>query len=316
MANQVENPFENEKPQLVHFEKNESHYEYCRMQMHEINRVHKRTFLCNMVLCMAVCLLAVFKEYIAGFDLLSKPFAGVDNPGAILAGGIFQIIIAMFVILVGYLAWANFRTLNILLTGWYLIVAIIGIARGDYLSALIGVVGIVFYFFSLREMQHEESLSQMEGYPEFQEKFDISKSDIVIQTLLAHKGEHRTKSTLFTTDYSLRRKKKKSIPGVPDTEEPDAASAALAEELKKHLDETKEARSAEEERDEAVKAQPENAAEKAEEAPVQDSDETEEPAAEAETKPEPAEETQEQPEKPANNRPGSGGQKKNNKKKK
>ena len=88
MANQVENPFENEKPQLVHFEKNESHYEYCRMQMHEINRVHKRTFFCNMVLCMVVCLLAVFRQYIGGFDVLSRSFLNLEDESAAILGGV------------------------------------------------------------------------------------------------------------------------------------------------------------------------------------------------------------------------------------
>ena len=39
------NPFNEEAPKIVHFEKDESHYEYCRMQMHDIERVHRRTFI-------------------------------------------------------------------------------------------------------------------------------------------------------------------------------------------------------------------------------------------------------------------------------
>ena len=239
MANQVENPFADEKPQLVHLEKDESHYEICRMQMHEIEHIHRRTFFCNMVLCIVVCALAMFQQYIAGFDLLSKPFIIEDSPGMNLAGGIFQIIIAMVIILLGYLAWANFHTLNIFLVCWYFIVAFIGIYRADYISAIVGAVGIVFYVFSIREMQHEERLSQMEGYPHFQEKFDISKSDIVIQTLMAHKGERRTVSTLFTTDYSLRRKKKKMV--LPEEKHHEGEkSEALAATLQQRLDEKRE----------------------------------------------------------------------------
>ncbi|MBR4201108.1 MAG: hypothetical protein IKQ91_07510 [Oscillospiraceae bacterium] len=252
MENNTLNPFENEKPKLVHLEKDESHYEYCRMQMHDIERTHRRTFICNLVLCIFVAFLAIFQKYVAGFGALSSPLSidSVRRPGAILAGGIFQIIIAMIIIVLGYLAWANFHTLNIFLEMWYVIVTIVGVVRLDYISALIGIVGAVFYFFSLREMQHEAALAEMEGYPEFQEKFDIAKSDIVIQTLLAHQGERRTKSTLFTTDYSLRKKKKKQIyykdgnSVTNNIEERDAGAAGeeLAKMLQKQLSDVKDAR--------------------------------------------------------------------------
>ncbi|MBR6107923.1 MAG: hypothetical protein IKQ39_07925 [Oscillospiraceae bacterium] len=244
MANQVENPFENEKPKIVHLKKSESHYEYCRMQMHEIEHTHRRTFFANFAICIIVCILAVFRVYVGGFGILSKPYAVLGNSekvsrfvesGAFLAGGIFQIMIGMVVILLGYLAWANFHSLNIILETWYVVVGVSGIFKGDYITGIIGAVGAVFYFFSLRAMGREQSLSEMDGYPDFQEKFDLSKSDIVIQTLLAHKGEHRTKSTLFTTDYSLRRKKKKKN-GAEDAPEADPGKE-LAEMLQKRLDE-------------------------------------------------------------------------------
>lgn len=254
MSNVKQNPFENEKPKLVHLEKDESHYEYCRMQMHDIEKIHRRTFICNLGICILVCFLSIFQKYIAGFDLLSTPLGLTDvrAAGAILAGGIFEIVIAMIITVLGYLAWANFHTLNIILEAWYVIVTLIGIFRLDYLSAIVGIVGCVFYFFSIREMQHEQRLSEMEGYPEFQEKFDISKSDIVIQTLLAHQGEHRTKSTLFTTDYSLRKKKKKPQyykngsslnPDSAEKEEPDAG-AALASVLQERLEVVKDEKQA------------------------------------------------------------------------
>ena len=249
MENQIRNPFEDEKPQIVHFEKNESHYEYCRMQMHDIEQTHRRTFVVNFALCIVVCFLAVFRKYVAGFGILSTQYANVqsDNKiaegGACLAGGIFQILFGMIIIVLGYLAWANFHSLNIILETWYAAITVFGIIKGDYLSALVGIVGAVFYFFSLREMRHEQALSEMEGYPEFQEKFDISKSDIVIQTLLAHKGEQRTKSTLFTTDYSLRRKKKKTSFAAEEPAEADKGKE-LAAELQKRLDEVKDARQA------------------------------------------------------------------------
>lgn len=226
MAEQNLNPFENEKPKIVHLEKSESHYEYCRMQMHDIEKIHRRTFICNLALCIVVCFFSIFKKYIAMFDLLSRPYLELDRPEAILTGGIFQILFGMLIIVLGYLAWANYRTLNIILWAWYVMSTLIGIFRLDYLSAMIGIVGAVFYFFSVRELRHEQALAQMEGYPDFQEKLDISKSDIVIQTLLAHQGERRTKSTLFTTDYSLRRKKKKK--GSFGYEEPEKDKAEEA----------------------------------------------------------------------------------------
>lgn len=248
----TQNPFENEKPQIVHFEKDDSHYEYCRNQMREIERMLRRTFICNVVLCVIVCFLSIFQKYIGGFDLLSTPLGLTDvrAAGAILAGGIFQIIIAMIVIVLGYLAWANFHTLNIILEAFYVIVTCIGVVRLDYLSALIGIVGTVFYFFAIREMRKEQALSEMEGYPDFPERLDISKSDIVIQTLLAHQGERRTKSTLFTTDYSLRKKKKQpsyykngnSIGNRAEEKEEGAAGEALAKVLKQQLSDVQDAR--------------------------------------------------------------------------
>ena len=233
MKEQNLTPLNEEKPQLVHFEKDESHYEYCRMQMHEIEHVHRRTFICNLALCIFVSFLSIFQIYVGGFGVLSAPFAEIDAPGAVLAGGIFQILISMGIIIIGYLAWANYHSLNIVLEAWYAVVTLLGIFKLDYVTALVGIVGAVFYYFSFREMKHEETLSEMEGYPDFAEKFDISKSDIVIQTLLAHKGERREKSTLFTTDYSLRRMKRKKT----ETEEKpeNDAGAALAETLQKHL---------------------------------------------------------------------------------
>lgn len=213
--------------------------------MHDIDKIHRRTFICNLVLCILVCFFSIFKKYIAMFDLLSRPYLTLDKPEAILTGGIFQILFGMAVIVLGYLAWANYRTLNIILAAWYALVTIFGVSRLDYLSALIGIVGLVFYIFSIHELRHESTLAQMEGYPEFHEKFDISKSDIVIQTLLAHQGERRTKSTLFTTDYSLRRKKKKKTEfGYEEPEEKDKAEEAgnaLVESLQKHLNEVRSA---------------------------------------------------------------------------
>ncbi|HBI85517.1 MAG TPA: hypothetical protein DDX71_04415 [Ruminococcus sp.] len=248
-AQKTINPFNDEKPQLVHFEADESHYEYCRMQMHEIDKIHRRTFLCDTILCIMVCLLSVFKYYIAGFDLFSRALSTADRggstpAGATLAAGMFEILVALFIIVLGYLAWANFHTLNMFLGLWYAYVTLLGIMRLDVISAVIGVVGVVFYVFSFRAMTREQSLSEMPGYPNFQEKFDISKSDIVIQTLLAHQGERRTKSTLFTTDYSLRRKKKKpAVYNSPEAEDTDSGKA-LALELQKHIDEARDARQA------------------------------------------------------------------------
>ena len=244
MAAQNINPFEEEKPKIVHLEKSDSHYEYCRMQMHDIEKVHRRTFFCNLVLCILVCFFSIFKRYIAMFDLLSRPMLDLDKPQAILTGGIFQILFGMTVIVLGYLAWANYRTLNIILWAWYVMVTLFGVFRLDYLSALVGVVGAVFYFFSIRELRHEQALAQMDGYPDFHEKLDISKSDIVIQTLLAHQGERRTKSTLFTTDYSLRRKKKKKQGSFgyeePEKDKAAEASTALAEALQKSIQDIRE----------------------------------------------------------------------------
>lgn len=287
------NPFEEEKPKIVHLEKSDSHYEYCRMQMHDIDKVHRRTFFCNLVLCIIVCFFSIFKKYIAMFDLLSRPYLTLDKPEAILTGGIFQILFGMAIIVLGYLAWANYRTLNIILGAWYAMVTLIGVFRLDYLSALIGVVGVVFYYFSIRELRREQALAQMEGYPEFHEKFDISKSDIVIQTLLAHQGERRTKSTLFTTDYSLRRKKKKKTEfGYTEPEEKDKAEEAgnaLVESLQKHLNEARSTeKPAAEAKAEAASAEPEQTPAEAAESAMTDIIE-EAPAPAEPEKPAPAE---------------------------
>ena len=233
------NPFEDEKPQIVHLEKDQSHYEFCRMQMHDIEHVHRRTFFCNLGLCIFVCLLAVFHVYIGGFDLMSGHGIDTSRAATVITVGIFQIVAAMIIIALGYLAWANYRILNIILEMWYVVVTIIGIVRMDYMTGLVGAVGIVFYYFSIRELRKEESLAQMEGYPEFHEKLDISNTDYVVATLLAHKGEHlvkkKRKSTLFSTDTSLRRSKKRNE---PETDGHDAG-AELAAELQKRISEVR-----------------------------------------------------------------------------
>ena len=292
MANQTTNPFEEEKPQIVHLEKDQSHYEYCRMQMHDIEHVHRRTFFCNLGLCMLVCVLAVFHVYIGGFDLLSgSGDMRMDATATVITVGIFQIIGAMIVILLGYLAWANYRSLNLILLFWYIIVIVIGICRLDYATGIVGAVGFVFYYFSIKELRREESLSHMEGYPEFHEKLDISKSDFVVQTLMAHKGERmnkKRKSSLFTTEYSLRRTKKhKDAAEVPSEAQQDAG-VALAQELQKRIEEVqkpqqpaKDAAAKENAPAEEAAEQAESAAAKAESAEDVMRDLVEEPVSEA-----------------------------------
>ena len=258
--NQNQNTFfEDDQPKIVHLNSNESHYEMCRMQMHDIEHVHRRTFLANMVLSILVCFLSIFHINIQCFSLLSAPFMVEDTPGMNLAGGIFQIIVAMIIIIAGYLAWANFHSLNLLLETWYAFVVILGVFRLDVVSAIIGVVGFAFYLFSIQAMRREESLSQLEGYPEFREKFDIDKSDIVIQTLLAHKGEKREKPSFFSAGRSLRRKQ-----FVSDTAEQNGrATDALADELTKALRQKKLENEISAE-DTAVSEQPADAAEEME----------------------------------------------------
>ena len=251
--NNMQNPFADEKPQIVHFEKDQSHYEYCRVKMHEIERAHCRTFVGNLILCILVCVLGIFQQYIGGFCLVAKPDHWTHS--AFFALGVFQIVTAFIVIILGYLAWANIGSLNIILAAWYLIVTIIGIYRSDYLTAVVGVVGVVLYVFAMRAMSEEQRLSEMEGYPNFVEKFDVAQSDIVIQTLLAHKGEKRTKSTLFTTDYSLRRKKKKNELFPVQEKQPESGAESLAVELQKRLDGLRDAKT--EEKTETSAAAPE-----------------------------------------------------------
>ncbi len=251
--NNVQNPFADEKPQIVHFEKDQSHYEYCRMKMHEIEHAHRRTFIGNLILCVAVCLFGIFKQYIGGFCLLAKP--DHETHSAFLALGVFQILTAFIIIVLGYLAWANPGTLNIILDAWYLIVTIIGVYRSDYLTAVIGIVGVVLYFFSMRALSEEQRMSEMEGYPNFVEKLNVEQSDIIVQTLLAHKGEKRTKSTLFTTDYSLRRKKKRpDLFPVPE-KQTESGAESLAVALQKGLNSLRDPKTEEETADSA--AQPE-----------------------------------------------------------
>ena len=236
--NQIMNPFEDEKPQIVHLEKDQTHYEYCRMQMHDIEHVHRRTFFCNLGLCIFVCLLAVFHVYIGGFDLMSGHGIDISRPASVLTIGIFQIVSALIIIVLGYLAWANYRSLNIILEMWYVVVTVFGIVRLDYLTGLVGVVGIVFYYFSIRELRREESLAHMDGYPEFHEKLDISNSDYVVQTLLAHKGERlgrKKKTGKFASEYSLRNPKKRRDLTESAADERDAGTE-LAEELQKHIE--------------------------------------------------------------------------------
>ncbi len=227
-------PWQDEKPTIVHLEKNESHYEFCRMQMHDLEKVYRRAFVANAVLCIIVCFLAIFSIYIQCFNVLSTPFAVMDSPGATISGGIFQITVAMFIVVMGYLAWANFRFVNIALTIFYGLVTVLGIYHLDYFSGIIGVIGLWFYIFALQGMQKESHLAEMEGYPDFHEKFDVSTSDIVIQTLMAHRGERSRRSGgVFQNSRSLRKRKKRSEPAPNDENQPSSAEA-LAKQLASH----------------------------------------------------------------------------------
>ena len=242
-----QNPFDDAAPKIVHFEKNESHYEYCRMQMHEIEREHRRTFIADLAIGIFVSFLSIFGIYIKGFSLLSMQFVGVENMTMMssrIGAGIFQIVISMFIIILGYFAWANFHSLNIILITWYGLISLTGIFGGDYLSAIVGAVGFCFYFFAIQAMRREGALSQMEGYPEFHEKFDINKSDYVVQTLLAHRGERRERPSFFTGKTSLRKKKKK-IYDEEDAMRAEAATDALAAELSRQIAASKDVQAAE-----------------------------------------------------------------------
>lgn len=220
----AENPFVQEQTKIVHLEKNRSHYEYCRMQMHDIEAAYRRTFIGNTALCIFIALLSVFRIYIQIFGALSMPFAGMEGPGAMLGGGIFQIVFALIVAVLGYLAWANVHTLNVILTVFYGVVTVMGVIKLDYWSAILGVVGLWLYIYSMSSMQKEGALAEMEGYPDFRDQFDISTSDIVIQTLMAHRGEHKKYGK--TTPRSLRKRKKQ----MTDASNGDAA-AELAEQI-------------------------------------------------------------------------------------
>lgn len=220
------NPFAQEQAKIVHLEKNCSHYEYCRMQMHDIEAAYRRTFIGNTVLCIFIALLSVFQIYIQIFGALSMPFVGMEGPGAMLGGGIFQIIFALIIAALGYLAWANVHTLNVILTVFYGVVALMGVIKLDYCSAILGVVGLWLYIYSMGSMQKEGALAEMEGYPDFRDRFDISTSDIVVQTLMAHRGEH--KKYAKSTPRSLRKRKKQ----MTDAPTEDAA-AQLAEQIAK-----------------------------------------------------------------------------------
>ncbi len=220
----VENPFAMEQTKIVHLEKNRSHYEHCRMQMRDIEASYRRTFIGNTALCIFIALLSVFRIYIQVFGIFSMPFASMEGPGAMLGGGIFQIVFALIVAALGYLAWANVHTLNVILTVFYGVVAVMGVIKLDYWSAILGVVGLWLYIYSMGSMQKEGALAEMDGYPDFREQFDISTSDIVMQTLMAHRGENGKNAK--SMPRSLRKRKKQTI----DASAGDAA-AELAEQI-------------------------------------------------------------------------------------
>lgn len=239
-------PWQDEKPTIVHLEKNNSHYEYCRMQMHDIEKIYRQTFIGNLVLCIFVAFLAIFKVYIQVFGVFSMPFAELEGPGATLGGGILQILFAMVIIVLGYLAWANYRTLNLILGVFYGVVTALGIFQLDYWSGILGVIGLWLYIYAIRGMMREGHLAELDGYPDFRDKFDISTSDIVVQTLMAHRGERKNRGGgVFSSSRSLRKRRRRA-----DAEDENASAVALAEQIAaqaaKQKSETDTAASAEE----------------------------------------------------------------------
>lgn len=155
-------------------------YEDNRMKLEGIRKTYKKGFLYTCAVCLITAFLGVFGVRIEVISAAASIFDSIDSFMGRFFGGFTQIASCMILVFLAYLAWANFRKLNIFFLVIYLLIFIFGIKNHSLLSICISPAGIFLYCLSLSAMFDHRELEKEEGYPNFR---------IPVEELLADKPE-------------------------------------------------------------------------------------------------------------------------------
>lgn len=158
-------------------EKDYSYFDSCKTLMKEIERDYRFAFFYTVFVAFVVCCGAPMKVRFQVFSCIGYGLGEPDNAVSILAGGFGQIVLAFVAVLVGYFAWANFRRLNLLMFALYGTMSILALIHADVPSMILGIPGAAMYIRALFAVVQDERICKLEGYPYFNERFELSKQD-------------------------------------------------------------------------------------------------------------------------------------------
>ncbi|WP_281527432.1 hypothetical protein [Ruminococcus champanellensis] len=166
-----------ERVKHTKLEKDYSYFDSCRETMAEIEKTNRSAFFYTCFACFIIAFTAMFKQRFQIFSSLGYALGEPDSFAVIFCGGAMQIFLAILVVIVGYLAWANFHKLNIALFALYAAMCLLGVYHVDLPSLGLGLLGAAMYIRAMLTLPEEERLSKLEGYPYFNERLELSKQD-------------------------------------------------------------------------------------------------------------------------------------------
>ena len=166
-----------ERVKHTKLEKDYSYFDSCRETMAEIEKTNRAAFFYTCFACFIIAFTAMFKQRFQIFSSLGYALGEPDSFAVIFCGGAMQIFLAILVVIVGYLAWANFHKLNIALFALYAAMCLLGVYHVDLPSMGLGLLGAAMYIRAMLTLPEEERLSKLEGYPYFNERLELSKQD-------------------------------------------------------------------------------------------------------------------------------------------
>lgn len=166
-----------ERVKHTKLEKDYSYFDSCREAMADIEKINRAAFYYTCLACFIIAFCAMFKQRFQIFSSLGYAMGEPDSFAVIFCGGIMQVFLALVVVVVGYLAWANFHKLNIALFALYAAMCLLGLYHMDIPSLGIGLLGTAMYIRAMLTLPEEERLSKLEGYPYFNERLELSRQD-------------------------------------------------------------------------------------------------------------------------------------------
>lgn len=195
--------------------KDYSYFGHCKSLMRQIELDYRIAFFYTLFVSFIVCFTAMFKKRYQVFSCFAYMFGEPDDFVAIFCGGLSQILISLIVIIIGYMAWAHVRRCNLALFLFYTLMAVLGVIRADWPSALLGLGGVLFYLRALFSMVQDERICTLEGYPYFNERFELSKEDFVQKPWNPDPPDRDVAYMEALTRKSLRGEKEERKPNTP-----------------------------------------------------------------------------------------------------